>query len=211
MIEPSFFFSSCGIYLNSCHLSPSLYVNQNCPTTYKYVVRVLYSHVGSRFIFFIMLGVLVMIFWCFQRNWDGWQVSKLSNQQQSMITRFLWYLVEIILYHNLANSFIFQMAVVVLVDAMDLPFSMSSAWWLMLILWFQIKFILVHIFFWWRLWQWLCLIKLWWFIYSLFNRAIPADYVRLDQDILSPLAGKKELYTHETLDFWEQIKTPGWK
>ncbi|KAM0951439.1 putative mannose-1-phosphate guanylyltransferase [Dioscorea sansibarensis] len=41
------------------------------------------------------------------------------------------------------------------------------------------------------------------------TKAIPADYVRLDQDILSPLAGKKELYTHETLDFWEQIKTPG--
>ena len=41
------------------------------------------------------------------------------------------------------------------------------------------------------------------------NRAIPADYVRLDQVILSPLAGKKELYTYQTLDFWEQIKTPG--
>jgi len=33
--------------------------------------------------------------------------------------------------------------------------------------------------------------------------------VRLDQDILSPLAGKKQLYTYETRDFWEQIKTPG--
>ncbi|XP_057522312.1 uncharacterized protein LOC130802357 [Amaranthus tricolor] len=41
------------------------------------------------------------------------------------------------------------------------------------------------------------------------TRAIPADFVRLDQDILSPLAGKKKLYTYETLDFWEQIKTPG--
>ncbi|KAH7660762.1 mannose-1-phosphate guanylyltransferase protein [Dioscorea alata] len=41
------------------------------------------------------------------------------------------------------------------------------------------------------------------------TKSIPADYVRLDQDILSPLAGKKELYTYETLDFWEQIKTPG--
>lgn len=41
------------------------------------------------------------------------------------------------------------------------------------------------------------------------TKALPADYVRLDQDILSPLAGKKELYTYETLDFWEQIKTPG--
>ncbi|ONK60024.1 uncharacterized protein A4U43_C08F13410 [Asparagus officinalis] len=41
------------------------------------------------------------------------------------------------------------------------------------------------------------------------TKALPADYVRLDQDILSPLAGKKELYTYETRDFWEQIKTPG--
>ncbi|KAH0875912.1 hypothetical protein HID58_073274 [Brassica napus] len=35
------------------------------------------------------------------------------------------------------------------------------------------------------------------------------DFVRLDQDILSPLAGKKQLYTYETKDFWEQIKSPG--
>ncbi|PKU59459.1 mannose-1-phosphate guanyltransferase alpha [Dendrobium catenatum] len=41
------------------------------------------------------------------------------------------------------------------------------------------------------------------------TKALPADYLRLDQDILSPLAGKKELYTYETSDFWEQIKTPG--
>ncbi|WOK92323.1 mannose-1-phosphate guanyltransferase alpha-like [Canna indica] len=41
------------------------------------------------------------------------------------------------------------------------------------------------------------------------TKALPVDYVRLDQDILSPLAGKKKLYTYETLDFWEQIKTPG--
>eukprot|EP00262_Sarcandra_glabra_P010595 TRINITY_DN2588_c0_g1_i4.p1 TRINITY_DN2588_c0_g1~~TRINITY_DN2588_c0_g1_i4.p1 ORF type:complete len:396 (+),score=64.27 TRINITY_DN2588_c0_g1_i4:61-1248(+) len=40
-------------------------------------------------------------------------------------------------------------------------------------------------------------------------KTLPADFVRLDQDILSPLAGKKQLYTYETLDFWEQIKTPG--
>jgi hypothetical protein len=33
--------------------------------------------------------------------------------------------------------------------------------------------------------------------------------VRLDQDILTPLAGKKKLYTFETADFWEQLKTPG--
>jgi mannose-1-phosphate guanylyltransferase len=41
------------------------------------------------------------------------------------------------------------------------------------------------------------------------NRSLPTDFVRLDQDILSPLAGKKQLYTYETMDFWEQIKTPG--
>ncbi|KAJ8628977.1 hypothetical protein MRB53_022300 [Persea americana] len=41
------------------------------------------------------------------------------------------------------------------------------------------------------------------------NKTLPTDFVRLDQDILSPLAGKKLLYTYETLDFWEQIKTPG--
>ncbi|KAG9449516.1 hypothetical protein H6P81_009481 [Aristolochia fimbriata] len=41
------------------------------------------------------------------------------------------------------------------------------------------------------------------------TKALPSDFVRLDQDILSPLAGKKQLYTYETLDFWEQIKTPG--
>ena len=52
-------------------------------------------------------------------------------------------------------------------------------------------------------------LSLYW--YLSFIRALPADYVRMDQDILSPLAGKKELYTYETLDFWEQIKTPGWK
>ncbi|XP_022739192.1 mannose-1-phosphate guanyltransferase alpha-like isoform X2 [Durio zibethinus] len=41
------------------------------------------------------------------------------------------------------------------------------------------------------------------------TRALPLDFVRLDQDILSPFAGKKQLYTYETMDFWEQIKTPG--
>ncbi|KZV17234.1 mannose-1-phosphate guanyltransferase alpha [Dorcoceras hygrometricum] len=44
---------------------------------------------------------------------------------------------------------------------------------------------------------------------QLATRSLPIDYVRLDQDILSPLAGKKQLYTYETMDFWEQIKTPG--
>ncbi|KAK3002314.1 hypothetical protein RJ639_021439 [Escallonia herrerae] len=42
-----------------------------------------------------------------------------------------------------------------------------------------------------------------------FFKRISKDFVRLDQDILSPLAGKKQLYTYETMEFWEQIKTPG--
>ncbi|KAM3380984.1 mannose-1-phosphate guanyltransferase alpha [Capsicum galapagoense] len=41
------------------------------------------------------------------------------------------------------------------------------------------------------------------------NRSFSTDFVRLDQDILTPLSGKKQLYTYETMDFWEQIKTPG--
>ncbi|KAL5722346.1 mannose-1-phosphate guanylyltransferase [Ranunculus cassubicifolius] len=31
------------------------------------------------------------------------------------------------------------------------------------------------------------------------TKTLPSDFVRLDQDILSPLAGKKKLYTYETL------------
>lgn len=41
------------------------------------------------------------------------------------------------------------------------------------------------------------------------GRNLPTDFVKLDQDILSPLAGKKQFYIYETMDFWEQIKTPG--
>ncbi|CAM6082001.1 unnamed protein product [Calypogeia fissa] len=41
------------------------------------------------------------------------------------------------------------------------------------------------------------------------TKLMPSDFVRLDQDILTPLAGKKQLYTFETGDFWEQIKAPG--
>lgn len=41
------------------------------------------------------------------------------------------------------------------------------------------------------------------------TKSVQSDFVRLDQDILTPLAGKKTLYTFETRDFWEQIKTPG--
>ncbi|KAA8548043.1 hypothetical protein F0562_004696 [Nyssa sinensis] len=44
---------------------------------------------------------------------------------------------------------------------------------------------------------------------QLATRTLPTDFFRLDQDILSPLTGKKRLYTYETMDFWEQIKTPG--
>ncbi|KAJ9135231.1 hypothetical protein P3X46_032439 [Hevea brasiliensis] len=44
---------------------------------------------------------------------------------------------------------------------------------------------------------------------SVTRASFPTDFVRLDQDILSPLAGKKQLYTYETMNFWEQIKTPG--
>ncbi|KAL1191838.1 putative mannose-1-phosphate guanylyltransferase 2 [Cardamine amara subsp. amara] len=44
--------------------------------------------------------------------------------------------------------------------------------------------------------------------YQSATRSAPVHFVRLDQDILSPLAGKKQLYTYENKDFWEQIKTP---
>ncbi|PHT31714.1 hypothetical protein CQW23_28051 [Capsicum baccatum] len=45
--------------------------------------------------------------------------------------------------------------------------------------------------------------------YSKGKVSFSTDFVRLDQDILTPLSGKKQLYTYETMDFWEQIKTPG--
>ncbi|EFJ11836.1 hypothetical protein SELMODRAFT_182999 [Selaginella moellendorffii] len=41
------------------------------------------------------------------------------------------------------------------------------------------------------------------------TKTLSADFIRLDQDILTPLAGKKKLYAYETQDFWEQIKVPG--
>ncbi|KAJ7526886.1 hypothetical protein O6H91_16G027200 [Diphasiastrum complanatum] len=41
------------------------------------------------------------------------------------------------------------------------------------------------------------------------TKFVQTDFVRMDQDILSPLAGKRKLYTFETKDFWEQIKVPG--
>lgn len=34
-----------------------------------------------------------------------------------------------------------------------------------------------------------------------------ADVVRIEQDILRPLANSKQLYVFETLEFWIQIKT----
>ena len=37
----------------------------------------------------------------------------------------------------------------------------------------------------------------------------PDQYVRMDGDILTPHAGKKALFVHETGGFWEQCKTPG--
>eukprot|EP00898_Chlorokybus_atmophyticus_P000856 jgi/Chlat1/1771/Chrsp134S02093 len=41
------------------------------------------------------------------------------------------------------------------------------------------------------------------------QRPVGEDYVRIDQEILTPLAGKKQLYVYKTEDFWEQIKNPG--
>lgn len=41
------------------------------------------------------------------------------------------------------------------------------------------------------------------------TKPLPEDFVRLDQDILTPYAGKKKLFCYETSDFWEQVKTPG--
>ncbi|KAJ8449140.1 hypothetical protein Cgig2_004195 [Carnegiea gigantea] len=41
------------------------------------------------------------------------------------------------------------------------------------------------------------------------TKSLPSDFVRFDQDILTPLAGKKQLYVYETMEFWEQMRTPG--
>ncbi|KAH9306604.1 hypothetical protein KI387_011008, partial [Taxus chinensis] len=38
--------------------------------------------------------------------------------------------------------------------------------------------------------------------------SVQKDFIRLDEDLFTPLVGKKKIYTYETLDFWEQIKTP---
>lgn len=34
--------------------------------------------------------------------------------------------------------------------------------------------------------------------------------LRLEQDVLGPLAGSKKLFVYVTKDFWRQIKTAGW-
>lgn len=39
--------------------------------------------------------------------------------------------------------------------------------------------------------------------------SVQKDVIRLDEDLFTPLVGKKMIYTFETSDFWEQIKTPG--
>lgn len=33
------------------------------------------------------------------------------------------------------------------------------------------------------------------------------DIVRLEQDVLMPLAAARKMYVYETTDFWRQIKT----
>jgi mannose-1-phosphate guanylyltransferase len=35
----------------------------------------------------------------------------------------------------------------------------------------------------------------------------PIEQLRLEQDILQPLAGNKHLFVYETVDFWHQLKT----
>lgn len=39
--------------------------------------------------------------------------------------------------------------------------------------------------------------------------SVQKDVIRLDEDLFTPLVGKKMIYTFETSDFWEQIKIPG--
>ncbi|XVF50256.1 hypothetical protein PTKIN_Ptkin04bG0081500 [Pterospermum kingtungense] len=34
-------------------------------------------------------------------------------------------------------------------------------------------------------------------------------FCKVESDILTPFAGKKQMYTYEIMDFWEQIKSPG--
>eukprot|EP00899_Mesostigma_viride_P025816 jgi/Mesvir1/6419/Mv19510-RA.1 len=46
-------------------------------------------------------------------------------------------------------------------------------------------------------------------IQSVYGAGEKADFVRLDQDILTPLAGKQQLYCFETDGFWDQMKSPG--
>ncbi|GLJ08966.1 hypothetical protein SUGI_0099410 [Cryptomeria japonica] len=40
------------------------------------------------------------------------------------------------------------------------------------------------------------------------SQSVQKEFIRLDEDLFTPLVGKKKIYTYETLDVWEQIKTP---
>jgi len=35
----------------------------------------------------------------------------------------------------------------------------------------------------------------------------PDEILRLEQDVIAPLAAAKKMYVHETKDFWRQVKT----
>lgn len=37
------------------------------------------------------------------------------------------------------------------------------------------------------------------------------DQLRLEQDVIAPLAEKRKLYVYETTSFWRQIKTAGYE
>lgn len=42
-----------------------------------------------------------------------------------------------------------------------------------------------------------------------YDAAAVADVVRLEHDILRPLAGTDKLFVYETTEFWRQVKTAG--
>jgi mannose-1-phosphate guanylyltransferase len=35
----------------------------------------------------------------------------------------------------------------------------------------------------------------------------PDEILRLEQDVIAPLAASKKMYVYETKDFWRQVKT----
>jgi mannose-1-phosphate guanylyltransferase len=41
------------------------------------------------------------------------------------------------------------------------------------------------------------------------NESVTEDVIRLEQDILHPLAGTGRLFVYQTNEFWRQIKTAG--